>query len=245
MCGIHKHTKIPPVNRPIPGRRFTQLMVDVVGPLPKSAKGMTHLLTIIDRTSRYAQAVPMPEATAESCCQAFLEGWVAQFGLCRNIISDNGNTFIAKLWTTMHVKLGALVSYTPLYHSASLGHLERQHRDIKTSLKAAPLEMGDKHGLNWPTVLPWILLGKRTAYQPDLRASPAEIVFKDTLLVPGDLAGAKLKEDSDLPHLLQRVRKNAAREPKQTTHHSQIQPFIPKDLQTATHLWTLIPEAKR
>ena len=156
---VHKHTKIPPVNRPIPGRRFTQLMVDVVGPLPKSAKGMTHLLTIIDRTSRYVQAVPMPEATAESCCQAFLEGWVAQFGLCRNIISDNGNTFIAKLWTTMHVKLGALVSYTPLYHSASLGHLERQHRDIKTSLKAAPLEMGDKHGLNWPTVLPWILLG--------------------------------------------------------------------------------------
>ena len=88
----------------------------------------------------------MKEATAESCCHAFLEGWVAQFGLCREVITDNGNTFIANLWKKMHEDLGTLVSYTPVYHSASLGHLERQHRDLKQSLKACLLEMGDKHG---------------------------------------------------------------------------------------------------
>ena len=71
---VHKHTHIPPVHRPIPGKRFTQLMIDIVGPLPRTPTGMTHMLTVICRTSRYIQAIPMKEATAESTCQAFLEG---------------------------------------------------------------------------------------------------------------------------------------------------------------------------
>ena len=144
----------------------------------------------------------MKEATAESCCQAYLEGWVSSFGLCQEAITDNGNTFIAKLWTKMHEQLGTLVSYTPLYHSASLGHLERQHRDIKESLKACLLQMGDVHGKEWPSALPWVLLGRRTAYQPDLGASPVEVLYGETLTIPGDLTGSDLPEDSTLPQLL-------------------------------------------
>ena len=182
------------------------------------------------------RAIPMPAATAETCCRAFIEGWVSDFGLCEDVITDNGNTFIASLWTKMQEALGIDVSYTPLYHAASLGHLERQHRDLKASLRSALLEMGDSFGSSWTSVLPWTMLGKRTAFQPDLGASPAELVYGQTLVVPGDLAGAELKPQSTLPNLLEQLRRNAAKPPVQTAHHDQPQVHLPKDMETATHV---------
>ena len=145
----------------------------------------------------------------------------------------------------MHDQWGTLVSYTPVYQSASLGHLERQHRDIKDGLKICLLEMGDTHASKWHLALPWVILGKRTAFQPDLGTSPAEIVFGQTLTVPGDLAGSDLQPDSDLPHLLERVRRNAARAPVQTSHHTTIpKDYRPPGLDTATHPWVKKADAK-
>ena len=83
---------------------------------------------------------------------------------------------------------------------------------------------------------PWVMLGKRTAFQPDVGASPAELVYGQTLQVPGDLPGAELKPDSTLANLLERVRKNALRPPVQTAHHSTPVSQIPKEMANATHV---------
>ena len=142
----------------------------------------------------------------------------------------------------MQEMLGQVVSYTPIYHAASLGHLERQHRDIKKSLRAALLEMGDSYGSSWSLALPWVMLGKWTEYQPDLGASPAELVFGQTLHVPGDLAGADLTLDSSLPELLERLCRNAAREPVQTAHHSTPEVYTPKEMESTTHVLVKKPK---
>ena len=232
---IGKTIKPPMSHRPIIAKRFSDIMVDIVGPIPES-RGFRYLLTVIDRTTRFVDAIPMKEANANTCCEAFLGHWVSRFGLPRTACSDNGNTFVAQLWSKMHESLGTLVTYTPPYHAASLGSLERQHRDIKSSLKAALHHMGDEHGHNWYSVLPWILLDKRTTYQPELGVSPAELVYGETLLVPGDLIAGELSPDSNLPNLLDRVRRNAARPPVQTSHHSVPAVHLPADLKAVSHV---------
>ena len=103
------------------------------------------------------------------------------------------STFISIIWTKLHENLGTVVNYTPVYHPASLGGLERQHLNIKNSLRAVLNHMGDQHGRSWYSALPWVLLGQRTAYQPSLGTSPAEMVYGQTIKVPGDLAGADLE----------------------------------------------------
>ena len=138
-------------------------MLDIIGPLPDSC-GMRYLLTIIDRTSRYVDALPLPEANAANCCNAFIAQWVSRWGIPETATCDNGNTFVSNLWSKLHEQLGTVVNYTPVYHPASLGGLERQHRDIKSSLKAVLSHMGDTHGHQWLAALPWVLLGRRTAY---------------------------------------------------------------------------------
>ena len=73
--GAKAKKTITPEVKPMPVLmpRFHDIALDIVGPLPWS-NGARYLLTIVDRTSRYLQAVPMASATAKACCDAFLTG---------------------------------------------------------------------------------------------------------------------------------------------------------------------------
>ena len=118
----------------VPDRRFSQLHIDVVGPLPPS-EGMSYILSIFCRTSKWLECIPMPSATSANCAKAFVRGWLARYGAADQIFSDNGNTFVAKLWEDLNKILGIKVTFVPRYHQATNGAVERQHRTLKDSIK--------------------------------------------------------------------------------------------------------------
>ena len=178
---IHRHYRAPIDTIPVPPRRFTHVHVDLVGPLPPSG-GCTYLLTVIDRTTRWPEAFPIADITAATCARAFMRGWVARFGAPLIITSDRGRQFTSALWNAMATALGTEVHTTTSYHPQANGIVERFHRTLKASLRAR------LRGNNWIDELPWVLLGLRSAPKEDLQASPAELVFGDNLLLPGDFA---------------------------------------------------------
>ena len=57
------------------------------------------------------------------------------------------------------------------------------------SLKDVLVDMGEKHKNNWMRALPWVMLGKRVAVQPDLDASAAMLTFGKSVTLPGQLLG--------------------------------------------------------
>ena len=63
----HIHLQAAPI--PLPRRRFAHIHVDLVGPLSPS-KGFTYLFTIIDRTTRWPEVVPLSSITASDCAEA-------------------------------------------------------------------------------------------------------------------------------------------------------------------------------
>ena len=81
------------------------------------------------------------------------------------------------------------VNFTPAYHSAGNGAIERQHLTLKNSIKAALVDMGNTHRDKWMRALPWTLLGKRCAYLPSLDASAAQMVLGMEPKLPGQLLG--------------------------------------------------------
>ena len=95
----------------VPDKRFSHVMVDIVGPLPPSY-GYKFLLTAICRSSRFLQAIPLQEATASAAATAFLHHWVALMGVPSLVTSDNGASFIANLWKDMMSKLNVDIKYS-------------------------------------------------------------------------------------------------------------------------------------
>ena len=200
---------------------------------------MTHLLTVCDRATNWQEAVPMPSATAQNCVDAFAAGWIASKGLPSVLTCDNGNTFRAGLWADFHTKLGLKADFTPLYHPQSLGSGERAHKDLKAGLKARLVDMGDRHGEKWMDALPWVLLGRRNCYSSRFKTSSADLVYGQTLQVPGSLlqtaADGVAKDDPDA--VLALLRQKASRQPTPTTGLHDRATYWPATAAAATHVY--------
>jgi transposase InsO family protein len=185
----------PPQHIANPTQRFSHLHVDLVGPLPPSAGGHTHLLTVLDRYTRWAEAIPLRSTSAESCAAALIGGWVARFGVPEQITSDRSRQFCSSLWDalTHRVKM----RFTTPYHPQSNRAVERFHRRLKDSLRAR-LAGGD-----WPDHLPWVLLGLRAALREDSGVSAAELVYGSQLALPGQFLSAAEPPPSSFVRQLQ------------------------------------------
>ena len=62
---IHRHTSTAPASFPLPKCRFQHIHMDLVGPLP-SSNGHTHILTVIDRFTRWPVAIPLADTSTET-----------------------------------------------------------------------------------------------------------------------------------------------------------------------------------
>jgi hypothetical protein len=171
---------------PYPCRRFTHVHVDLVGPLPVSSGGFNHIFTMIDRSTRWLEAVPLKDTSATSCADTFVATWVARFGVPECITSDRGPQFTSAVWSALCSRLGISRSLTTAFHPQSNGMVERAHRQLKDALRARAA------GHDWSSHLPWVLLGLRTAPKEDSNISSAELCLGAPLTLPGEfIAGPK------------------------------------------------------
>ncbi|MFO0002781.1 MAG: transposase family protein, partial [bacterium] len=97
---VHRHVSLQAAHIPVPVRRFSHLHVDLVGPLPRSS-GFSYLFTMVDRTTRWPEAVPLASTTAADCAAALLQGWIHRFGVPGTITSDRGPQFTSSLWAAL------------------------------------------------------------------------------------------------------------------------------------------------
>ncbi len=172
---VQRHVQVPLQHIPVPSRRFSHIHVDLVGPLPAS-KGFTHLCTILDRTSRWPEAIPLNTTTAVDCANALFQGWVSRYGVPAVITSNRGAQFTSSLWPALCSLLNIQHNQTTAYHPQSNGMVERFHRRLKDALRARCA------AANWVDHLPWVL---RAAPREDDGSTPAQEVFGTPLNLPG------------------------------------------------------------
>ena len=136
------------------------------------------------------------------------------------------------------------VQFTPAYHAATNGAVERRHQTIKNSLKAALVDMGNTHQDQWMRALPWVLLGKRIQVQPDLDTSAASLVYGKQLSVPGQLLGVPGPPLSNIQTkaLLEELYKMSAKPAIQTS--ATVNPIDTSFTDKATHVYIKVDEPK-
>ena len=137
-------------------------------------------------------------------------------------------------------KLNINVKYSALYRPESIGMLERQHRGLKDSLKAALVDMGEKHNNRWIDHLPFVLLGRRVALQPDIGASASEMTFGMNVRIPGQLLQdpGNLPEGPELQDILQKVRNATNNEACQPSRHNKPEVPLKEIPANITHVYT-------
>ncbi len=167
---ITRHNKAPLQTFQVPSQKFQHIKVVLVGPLTPS-HGYTYLFTVVDRFSRWAEAFPLVESSAQPCGEALIHGWVSRFGVPADISSDRGAQFTSHLWDAMTNGLGTTLHHTTADHPQSNGLVEHFHRNLKEALKAS-LDTPD-----WFQTLPWVLLGISTAPKKYLGCSTAEMLL--------------------------------------------------------------------
>ena len=227
---VHKHTKSPLEEFSVPAKRFSHINVDIVGPLPFSS-GFTHLLTIIDRNTRWPEEIPLRGFTSSECVQALISGWIARFGVPGDISSDRGSQFTSSLWNDLAHRLGVKLHHTSAYHPQANGMIERFHRSLKTALKARLT------GLNWVEELPWVLLGLRYAPKQEFGYSSAELVYGESLTVPGEFIPPGFTNDPAQESPLKFRGNIPTNFPRPASSHSSTATFVPPSLMTAKYVY--------
>ncbi|GFS49983.1 transposon Ty3-I Gag-Pol polyprotein [Nephila pilipes] len=103
---------------------FAEINLDIIGPLP-SSEGFRYFLTIIDRYSRWPEAIPLSDIRAETVADNLFKGYIARFGTPLVITTDQGTQFEAQLFQELSKLIGFKLNRTTSYHPQANGCIER------------------------------------------------------------------------------------------------------------------------
>lgn len=159
-----KHTsmlKLFPATEP-----FASLAMDILGPLPESEGGYKFILVIVDRFSKLTRAFPMREKTAVEVASAFVDVWIASYGIPDSVLTDNGPQFASVFFQGVLGLLGIVSKYTTPNPPQTNGQVERYNRTVVRQLRVYVAE----HPKEWDRYVSLLT----TAYNTQVHTSTGQ-----------------------------------------------------------------------
>ena len=156
----------------VPDEPFSKIIIDNVGPLPKTKRGNQYLLTIICPTTRYPIAIPLRNISAKNVVNALMKVFT-NFGIPKEIQSDRGSNFTSELFVRILKELDIKQTLSAAYHPESQGALERWHQTFKSMLRKFCVESQ----LEWDEGIDFLLFAIREVPQESVGFSPFEMLF--------------------------------------------------------------------
>ncbi|KAI2646018.1 Retrovirus-related Pol polyprotein [Labeo rohita] len=162
----------PLIPLPIIEVPFERIGMDLVWPLPKSARGHEHILVVVDYATRYPEAIPLRKATAKNIAQELFL-LCTRVGIPSEILTDQGTPFMSRLMADLCRLLRVKQLRTTIYHPQTDGLVERFNQTLKQMLKRVAAE--DRK--DWDLLIPYVLFGIREVPQASTGFTPFELLF--------------------------------------------------------------------
>ena len=121
---------MPLINMP-----FRKVAVDLAGPIsPSSERGHRYILTLVDYTTRYPEAVPLKNIETETVAEALLNMY-SRKRIPEEVLSDLATQFVSKCMEEILRLLSIKRLTTTRYHSICNGLVESFNGTLKKMLR--------------------------------------------------------------------------------------------------------------
>ena len=162
-------SRAPLTNVPI-GQPWEMVAVDILQ-LPLSCQNNKYLLVIQDYFTKWAEAIPLPDQTANRITRELVHVFT-RFGLPAILHSDQGANFESTILRQTLGAFGIRKTRTTAYHPQGDGMVERFNRTLLQMLRSYTSQRSD-----WEQHLPLVLFAYRSATHPSTGFSPFELMF--------------------------------------------------------------------
>jgi len=178
-----------------PTEPLTDLCMDLLDPLPRTAAGNERLLVIVDRFSKMTRAIPLQRIDAETIAAAILDNWVAAYGTLATVLSDNGPQFRSTFFQGVCSLLRISKWYSTTYHPQTNGQVERYNRTIVGQLR----KYVEDHQDRWDELVSMLTLAYNSRPQQSTGVTPLEFVTPERVrsLSVERLIGSPAPEETD------------------------------------------------
>ena len=161
---------------------MNRIAVDMVGPLPKTKNGNTHVMTIFCPFSHWPEAYALSSTTAKDVISC-LKRHIAIHAVPSEVLSDRGTNFMAQKVHDFLAKVGCRKTQTTAYKPSSNGSVEGFHSYLAKALTAVV----DVDHKDWDEHLDSVLFAYRVTPMDEIGFSPFEIIYGRKPSLPADI----------------------------------------------------------
>ena len=121
---------------PVPQRRWRDVSVDFIGPLPKS-EGYDCIMVVSCRLSKARHFIPCPtNIDAVGTTNMFYKHIWKHHGFPESVVSDRGPQFVAEFWREVCDRTGTKILLSTAWHPETDGQTERFNAVLECYLRA-------------------------------------------------------------------------------------------------------------
>ena len=169
-----------------PKKAFDKIQMDILGPLPISETNNRYLLTIQCVLTKYSDAIPIPNMTAQTIACTFAEHFITRHGCPKVLQTDQAQNFMAQIMKLVCKIFKIQPITSAAYHHESLGSLERAHRVFIEYLRHY-CQFRD-----WDKWIRYAIFSYNTSKRRSTGFSPHELVYGYPARIPSAFAQEKV-----------------------------------------------------
>ena len=161
----------------VPQEAWSHLVIDTVGPInPPTEEGHRHILTLSDRLTKWAYAVPLLDITSESVSAA-LEDYFLKYVIPKTILSDRGTSFTSATTEELFRRHNIRHITSSGYNPQTQGQIEVFNRTLINGLAAQGYQGRDEANTKWHLALPGVVYGYNCGVHAASGQPPIELAF--------------------------------------------------------------------
>jgi hypothetical protein len=155
VCQRNKHSNQKPFGQlrplPVPKGKWSNVSVDMITGLPKTARGYNAIIVFVDRLTKMVHICPTTEnLTSKEFAEMFIQNVIRLHGCPESVVSDRGSIFTSKFEKAFLKGIQCTPAFSSAYHPQSDGQTERANQVLEQVLRSyASLDHAE-----WDTFLP-------------------------------------------------------------------------------------------